>query len=208
MAIYGVQKTDAQSTIEMAIGGKTATEKYEGERKFNIRLRYQREYRKDETDIMQLMVPTMRGDRIPLKEIATIHKVTGPAFIYRDNTRRFIGVKFSIRERDLGSTIAEAQDSVRSIKLATGYSIGWTGEFENQVRATKRLGQVVPVSLILIFVLLFVLFGNIQDALLVLANVPFALIGGIMALHLSGINFGISAGAGLSRCLAYASKTG
>ena len=196
MAIYGVQKADAQSTIEMAIGGKTATEKYEGERKFNIRLRYQREYRKDETDIMQLMVPTMRGDKIPLKEIATIRKVTGPAFIYRDNTRRFIGVKFSIRKRDLGSTIAEAQDKVRSLKLPTGYSIGWTGEFENQVRATQRLEQVVPVSLILIFVLLFVLFGNIQDALLVVANVPFALIGGIMALHLTGINFGISAGVG------------
>src|SRR5258706_4556380 len=196
MAIYGVQKADAQSTIEMAIGGKTATEKYEGERKFNIRLRYQREYRKDETDIMQLMVPTMRGDKIPLKEIATIRKVTGPAFIYRDNTRRFIGVKFSIRERDLGSTIAEAQDRVKSIALTTGYSVGWTGEFENQVRATQRLEQVVPVSLILIFVLLFVLFGNIQDALLVLANVPFALIGGIMALHLTGINFGISGGVG------------
>src|SRR6185295_9128416 len=105
-------------------------------------------------------------DKIPLKEIATIKKVTGPAFIYRDNTRRFIGVKFSIRERDLGSTIADAQERVKSIDLPTGYTIGWTGEFENQVRATKRLGQVVPVSLILIFVLLFVLFGNIQDSLL------------------------------------------
>lgn len=197
MAIYGVMKADAQSTIEMAIGGKTATEKYEGERKFEVRIRYQQEYRKDEADIMLLMVPNLRGEKIPLKEIATISKVTGPAFVYRDNTKRFIGVKFSIRERDLGSTIADAQARVdKNLKLPPGYRIGWTGEFENQVRATKRLGQVVPISLMLIFVLLFIMFGNIQDASLVLANVPFALVGGIVALHVTGINFGISAGVG------------
>lgn len=197
MAIYGVQKSDAQSIIEMAIGGKTATQKYEGDRKFDIRIRYSKEYRKDEDDIMNLMVPTVRGTKIPLKEIASLKKTTGPAFIYRDNTKRFIGVKFSIRERDLGSTIAEAQANVdKNIKLPNGYKIGWTGEFENQVRATKRLGQVVPISLILIFVLLFIMFNNIQDALLVLINVPFALIGGIFALHITGINFGISGGVG------------
>ena len=197
MAIYGVSKADAQSMIEMAIGGKTATQKYEGEKKFDVRIRYLKDYRKDEEDIMRLMVPTMRGDKVPLKEIATIRKVTGPAFIFRDNTKRFIGVKFSVRERDLGSTIADAQNRVnQNVKLPEGYSIGWTGEFENQVRATERLSQVVPISLILIFVLLFIMFGNIQDSLLVLANVPFALIGGIFALHLTGMNFGISAGVG------------
>lgn len=197
MAIYGVQKADAQSILEMAIGGKTATHKYEGERKFDIRVRYDKEYRKDEEDIMNLMVPTVRNTKIPLKEIATLKRVTGPAFIYRDNTKRFIGVKFSVRERDLGSTIAEAQDNVeKNIKLPNGYKIGWTGEFENQVRATNRLAQVVPISLILIFVLLFIMFGNIQDALLVLINVPFALIGGIFALHITDMNFGISGGVG------------
>ncbi|MFM7023471.1 MAG: efflux RND transporter permease subunit [Flavobacteriales bacterium] len=198
MAIYGIQKADAQSMIEMAVGGKTATQKYEGEKKFDIRLRYLQEYRKNEKDIMRLMVPTLRGEKIPLKEFAEIKKITGPAFIYRDNTKRFIGVKFSIRERDLGSTIADAQEKVdNNIQLPDGYSIGWTGEFENQVRAITRLGQVVPVSLVLIFVLLFVLFGNVKDAGMVLANVPFALIGGIIALHITGINFGISAGVGL-----------
>ena len=197
MAVYGVQKADVQSLIEMAIGGKTATQKYEGEKKFDIRVRYQQEYRKDEDDIIRLMVPTLRGNRVPLKEIATIRKITGPAFIYRDNTKRFIGVKFSVRERDLGSTIADAQHRVQAaVHVPNGYKIGWTGEFENQVRATARLGQVVPISLILIFVLLFIMFGNIQDSLLVLANVPFALIGGIVALHVTGMNFGISAGVG------------
>lgn len=197
MAIYGITKTEAQAVIEMAIGGKTATQKYEGERKFDIRIRYDKDFRKDENDILMLMVPSITGNRIPLKEIATIKHATGPAFIYRDNTKRFIGVKFSIRERDLGSTVAEAQKNIKAnIKLSEGYKIGWTGEFENQVRASKRLSQVVPISLILIFVLLFVMFNNAKDAGYVLINVPFALIGGILALHVTGINFGISAGVG------------
>ncbi|WP_247231825.1 efflux RND transporter permease subunit [Telluribacter sp. SYSU D00476] len=197
MALYGVTTADAQAVIEMAIGGKTASVLYEGERRFDIRLRYLPEYRQNEDDIMKLMVPTMKGSKIPLKEIAHIQKTTGPAFIYRDLNKRFIGVKFSVRGRDLGSTIAEAQKRVeQSIKLPKGYSIEWVGEFENQVRATRRLGQVVPISLVAIFILLFITFGNAKDAGLVLVNVPFALIGGILALHFRGMNFGISAGVG------------
>ncbi|MBX2965772.1 MAG: efflux RND transporter permease subunit [Cyclobacteriaceae bacterium] len=197
MAIYGITKADAQAVIEMAIGGKTATTKYEGERKFDIRIRYEKEFRKNEDDILMLMIPTITGSKIPLREVAEIRQITGPAFIYRSDTKRFIGVKFSVRERDLGSTIAEAQKNIKAnIKLPEGYAMDWTGEFENQVRATHRLAQVVPISLILIFVLLFIMFGNAKDAGYVLINVPFALIGGILALHITGINFGISAGVG------------
>ena len=198
MAMYGVSTADAQAVIEMAIGGKTGSILYEGERKFDIRLRYQESYRRTEDDILRLMVPTLKGNKIPLKEIASLRKVTGPAFVYRENNKRFIGVKFSVRERDLGSTIAEAQSKVAPIlkALPKGYSIDWTGEFENQVRATHRLGQVVPISIVAIFVLLFITFGNAKDAGLVLVNVPFALIGGILALHVTHMNFGISAGVG------------
>ncbi|WP_028525248.1 efflux RND transporter permease subunit [Runella limosa] len=198
MAMYGVSTADAQAVIEMAIGGKTGSILYEGERKFDIRLRYQEPYRRTEDDILRLMVPTLKGNKIPLKEIASLRKVTGPAFVYRENNKRFIGVKFSVRERDLGSTIAEAQSKVAPIlkALPKGYSIDWTGEFENQVRATERLGQVVPISIVAIFVLLFITFGNAKDAGLVLVNVPFALIGGILALHITHMNFGISAGVG------------
>jgi cobalt-zinc-cadmium resistance protein CzcA len=197
MALYGVTTADAQAVIEMAIGGKTASILYEGERKFDIRVRFQPEYRQTDDDIMRLMVPTMNGGKIPLKEIATIKQVTGPAFIYRDLNQRFIGVKFSVRGRDLGSTIAEAQQRVNEkLKPAKGYSVEWVGEFENQVRATGQLGQVVPISLAAIFVILFITFGNAKDAGLVLLNVPFALIGGILALHVTGMNFGISAGVG------------
>lgn len=197
MAAYGIDLSEAQAVLEMAFGGKTATQKYEGEKKFDVRIRYQEEYRKNEDDISNLKVPTITGAKIPLKEIASIGKITGPAFIYRDNTKRFIGVKFSVRDRDLGSTIAEAQKKIsKNIKLPTGYSIGWTGEFENQVRATETLGNMVPISLVGIFVLLFIMFGNIKDSLIVLTNVPFAIIGGILALHITGINFGISGGVG------------
>ncbi|MDF2384093.1 efflux RND transporter permease subunit [Nostoc ellipsosporum NOK] len=197
MALYGVATADAQAVIEMAIGGKTATAKYEDEKRFDVRIRYQPEYRKDESDIMSLMVPTIKGGKIPLSSIADLRKVTGPAFIYRDANKRFIGVKFTVRGRDLGSTISEAQAAVNKVvKLPKGYSIQWAGEFENQVRASKQLATVVPISLLAIFVLLFITFGNVKDAGLVLMNVPFALIGGILALHISGINFGISAGVG------------
>ncbi|SEI74760.1 cobalt-zinc-cadmium resistance protein CzcA [Dyadobacter sp. SG02] len=198
MAQYGVSIADAQAVIEMAIGGKTASILYEGERKFDIRLRYEQQYRRTVDDIQQLMVPTLTGGKIPLKEISTIRTVTGPAFVYRDNNKRFIGVKFSVRERDLGSTIADAQSKVKPLlsSLPKGYSVSWSGEFENQVRATARLGQVVPISLVGIFILLFIMFSNAKDAGLVLINVPFALIGGILALHVTHMNFGISAGVG------------
>ncbi len=197
MAQFGVTPADAQSVLETAFGGVTATTLYEGERKFDIRLRYEQDFRKDEKDIAQLMVPTQGGALIPLKEVCDIVSDNGAAFIYRDGIKRYVGIKFSIRDRDLGSTIAEAQKKVaKEISLPDGYSIGWTGQFENQQRATKRLQQVVPISILGIFFLLFILFGNIKDSLLVLATVPFALIGGIIALHLTGMNFGISAGVG------------
>ncbi len=197
MALYGVSTADANSVIEMSIGGKAATQLFEGERKFDVRVRYQEQYRNTEEAINNLMVPTLDGAKVPLKEIADIVTLTGPAFIYRDNNSRYITVKFSVRGRDLGSTIAEAQQKVNaSIKLPQGYTTTWNGEFENQQRATKTLGQVVPICFLAIFLILFVTFGNAKDAILTIMNVPFALIGGILALHITGINFSISAGIG------------
>lgn len=197
MAFYGVNTQDANAVIEMAIGGKAATQLYEDERKFDVRIRYQEEYRATQEQIQNLMVPTNDGSKIPLKEIAEIRTLTGPAFIYRDNNMRYITVKFSVRGRDLGSTIAEAQQKVaNAIQLPDGYKMTWNGEFENQQRATKTLSQVVPICLLVIFLILFITYGNVKDAVLTIMNVPFALIGGILALHITGINFSISAGIG------------
>ncbi|MDB4999924.1 MAG: cation transporter [Mucilaginibacter sp.] len=197
MALYGVSTADANSVIEMAIGGKGATQLYEGERKFDIRIRYQKQYRDTQDKIENLMVPTLNGSKISIKEISTITTLTGPAFIYRDNNMRYIAVKFSVRGRDLGSTIAEAQKKVgAAVKLDQGYSFTWNGEFENQIRASNTLARVVPICLLVIFLILYTTFGNAKDAVLVILNVPFALIGGILALHITGINFSISAGIG------------
>ncbi len=197
MASYGVSKADASSVLEMAVGGKQATQLYEGERKFPIRVRYEPQFRQTPAEISGLMVPTQAGKTIPLTEIANIGSVTGPSLIYRDDNRRFAAVKFSIRGRDMGSTIKEAQEKVnRRVQMPKGYEQKWTGDFENQRRAQQRLTQVVPVSLALIFFILFILFGNLKDAGLVLLNVPFAIIGGIAALLLTHTNFSISAGIG------------
>lgn len=197
MAMYGINAADANAVIEMALGGKAATELYEGERKFDVRIRYDKEYRNTQEEIEQLKVPTQDGTKIPIREIATIRTLTGPAFIFRDNNMRYIAVKFSIRGRDLGSTIGEAQKKVNeAIKLPKGYKMTWNGEFENQQRASATLAHVVPLCLLGIFLILFITYGNVKDAILTIMNVPFALIGGILALHLTGINFSISAGIG------------
>ena len=197
MAQYGIPMADAQSVIEMAIGGKAATQLYEGERKFDVRIRYELPYRANQEAIENLMIPGKDNSKIPLKEIADIKTITGPAFIYRDNNLRYIAVKFSNRGRDLGSTIAEAQQKVKAhVHLSRSYFTTWNGEFENQVRASKTLSQVVPLCLLAIFLILFVTFNNVKDAFLTILNVPFALIGGILALHITGFNFSISAGIG------------
>ena len=197
LARYGVSKEDVQAIIEMAIGGKSASLLYEDERKFNIMVRYKPEFRQDEEEIGKILVPTMDGAMIPIKELAEIRTITGPLLIFRDNHARFCAVKFSVRGRDMGTAVAEAQEKVNaSVRLPEGYSLKWTGDFENQQRATKRLSQVVPVSIAIIFVILFILFSNARDACLVLLNVPFAAAGGIVALWATGFNFSISAGIG------------
>lgn len=197
MAMYGVNMADANSVIEMAIGGKAATQLYEGERKFDIRIRYEKDFRNTQEKIEQLMIPTQDGSKIPIKEISNIKVLTGPSFVYRDNNARYIPVKFSVRNRDLGSAIAEAQKKVaENIRLPKGYTLTWNGEFENAERASRTLSNVVPLCLLGIFLILFIMFGNVKDSVLVIMNVPFALIGGILALHITRMNFSISAGIG------------
>jgi cobalt-zinc-cadmium resistance protein CzcA len=197
MAQYGVATADANSVISMAIGGASVSTLYEGIRTFGIRIRFPEASRKTLDDIGNLLVPTQSGSKVSIKEISTITEKTGPCLIYRDQNQRYATLKFSIRGRDMGSTIAEAQQKVNAkVKVKRGYRMAWQGDFENQQRAEKRLSQVVPISLMLIFLLLYVMFGNVKDAALVFLNVPFAIVGGIMALHITGTNFSISAGIG------------
>ena len=145
MALYGVSTADANAVIEMAIGGKAVTQLYEGFRKFDIRIRFPEEFRATADDIGNLLVPTQSGSKVPVREIARITQKTGACLIFRDDNRRYSAIKFSVRGRDMGSTIAEAQQKVDAVvSLKKGYSMVWQGDFENQQRATKRLSGGRP----------------------------------------------------------------
>ncbi|MDR2084194.1 MAG: CusA/CzcA family heavy metal efflux RND transporter [Bacteroidales bacterium] len=197
MARYAVSMQDAQAVVEMAIGGKAATHFYENERMFDVVIRFQKYFRDNEEKIGNILIPTMDGKQVPLKEIADIRFITGPAFIYREGSSRYVSVGFSIRDRDLGSTIAEAQQRVgENVQLAAGNKMEWAGEFESQQRASKRLMMVIPIVLALIIFLLYMHFGTVKDTLISVCAMAFAFIGGFLSLWVTGTTFGISAGVG------------
>lgn len=197
MARYGVDIADAQAVIEMAIGGSAATTFYDNDRKFDVRIRFEKQYRDNDVKIGELMIPAEDGKKIPLKEIATVSYVTGPTFIYREGSSRYIAVGFSISDRDLGSTIAEAKNKVaKEVKLPPDHKIVWAGEFESKERATKQLAVIVPAVLILILCLLYFNFGTLKDTLIAASTIPYAFVGGFISLWITGTIFGISAGIG------------
>ncbi|EPH12252.1 cobalt-zinc-cadmium resistance protein CzcA [Myroides odoratimimus CCUG 12700] len=197
MAKYTVTTADAQAVIAMTIGGQAATTLYENERMFDVVLRFEKGYRDSAEKIEDILIPSLDGKQVPLKEIATIDYHTGPAFIYREGGSRYIGIGFSIEGRDLGSTIAEARAKVaKEVKLPTANKMEWAGEFESKERAANQLMLVVPVSLILILVLLYFNFGNVKDTAIAALTIPFAFIGGFISLWATGTIFGISAGIG------------
>lgn len=197
MGKYGVAMADAQAVIEMAIGGRAATTFYEDERMFDVYIRFQKEYRDNQQKIGEILIPTLSGDKIPLREIAEIDFITGPTFIYREGSSRYIAVGFSIEGRDLGSTIAEAKAKVAAnVKLPKANKMEWAGEFESKERASKQLAVIVPAVLLLILFLLYFNFGTIKDTLIAAATIPFAFIGGFISLWVTGTIFGISAGIG------------
>ncbi len=197
LARYAVDVADAQAVIEMAIGGRAATKFYENERMFDVRIRFAKEYRDDEAKIGGILIPAKDGRKIPLREIATISTITGPAFIYREGSSRYIAVGFSIEGRDLGSTIAEAKALVeQNVELPPANKIVWAGEFESKERATAQLAMIVPAVLLLILFLLYFNFGTLKDTLIAASTIPFAFIGGFISLWITNTVFGISAGIG------------
>lgn len=197
MARYGINTADVQAVIAMTIGGQAASKFYEQERIFDIQLRYQEAYRDSPEKIGNILIPTKEQQKIPLKEIASIDYVTGPAFIYREGNARYIAIGFSIEGRDLGSTIAEAKSLVaKQVQLPKENNMVWAGEFESKERAAKQLMTVVPISLLLIVLLLYANFGNFKDTAIAAITLPFAFVGGFLSLWISGTIFGISAGIG------------
>ena len=200
-ARYGLNSGDVNTVIQAAMGGAVATSVLEGDRQFDLVVRYTPEYRKSIEQIRDIKVAyqTSSGANayIPLSELATITLDTGAAWIYHESVQRFIPVKFSVRGRDLGGTVEEAQQRIaKNVQLPSGYRLIWAGEFGDLQEAKKRLEIIVPISLVLIIGLLYSMFNNLRDCLLALAGIPDAVVGGILALYISGLNFSISAAIG------------
>jgi heavy metal efflux system protein len=197
VARYGINIRNVQDVIEMAIGGRAAGTKFEGERKFDITVRYIPEARTDMSAIGNTLVPTREGGRVPLSQLAEIKVVTGASIIARRENERQITVRTNIRGRDQGSFVADAQKRFdQAIHLPAGYDVSWGGQFENLQRAQKRLEVILPVTIAIIFVLLFFMFGSPTYAGLVMMNVPFSLVGGILFLYIRHINLSVSAAVG------------
>jgi heavy metal efflux system protein len=200
-ARYGLNTGDVNTVVQAAMGGAVASQVLEGDRSFNLTVRLAPRYRTDVEAVGNIKVgyQTSSGVNayIPLRELATISLDSGPAYIYHEAMNRDIPVKFSVRGRDLGSTVADVQERIaRNIKLPRGYRIEWAGEFQDLQLAKQRLAVFVPMSLALILVLLFSLFNSLRDSLLALAGIPFAIGGGLLALFVTGLPFSVSAAIG------------
>ena len=194
-ARYGLNVKDVQDVIETALAGKVATELWEGERHFGVAVRLDESSRQLE-NLRNLLIPTPSGAQVPLSSLVEFKVASGAMNIARESGKRVIAIGVFIRDRDMGSVVGDMQREAKGLTLPQGYSVTWSGEFENQERAMKRLMLVVPLSILLIFVLLFDAFESFKDALIIICNIPFALIGGVFALLFSGIPLSVSAAIG------------
>ncbi|WP_419868372.1 CusA/CzcA family heavy metal efflux RND transporter [Chryseobacterium sp. CT-SW4] len=194
---YNISVMEINRIINMAFAGQTAGALYEGERKFDVVVRMDNEYKKDITSIQNLLVPTPGGEQIPLKQLAKVELKESPNQIQREDTQRRIVVGFNIRGRDVQSIVEELQQKVdQKMKLSQGYTISYGGAFENLNQAKARLGIAVPVSLVMIFLLLFFAFGSVKHSLLIYTAIPLSAVGGVYLMALRGMPFSISAGVG------------
>ena len=197
IARYGINVSDVQDVVEVAIGGKEASKVYDGMKVFSLAVRFPEEARNDVGPIRDILVPSPSGALIPLGQIANVYLTEGPAQISREMAQRRIIVSANVTERDLGGFVQEAKQKIDAqVKLPTGYIMTWGGQFENQQRAMKRFAIVVPITIAGIFLLLFSSFGSVKQAVLIILNIPFALIGGILALVVGGFNLSVSASVG------------
>jgi cobalt-zinc-cadmium resistance protein CzcA len=197
IARYGLNVSDVEGVIEMAIGGKAVSTLFQDERRFDITVRYKSDARKDATSISNILVQAANGNTVPLSRLAEIKVVSGASIIARRDNERILAVRTNIRGRDQGSFVAEAQRRLKTtLQLPEGYTVSWGGQFENLDRASRRLRIILPLTIVVIFAILFVAFGSLTNAGLVLVNVPFSLVGGIFLLWLRHIHLSVSAAVG------------
>ena len=208
-ARYGINVADVQDAVETAVGGKAVTQVLKGEQRYDLVVRYQAEYRDTAEAVANIRVVAPSGQRVALSELAKIEMRDGASEIYREENSRYVAIKYSVRGRDLGSTVQEAMRLVQAkVELPSGYHIDWAGEYASQKRSQKRLMVVLPITLFVIYVILYAMFRSSKWALLILANVGVAPLGGVLALLLTGTHFSVSSGVGFLALFGVSVETG
>jgi len=208
-ARFGINVSDVQDAIQTAVGGNAVSQVLRGEQRYDLVVRYLAPYRDTKEAIENIRLLSPSGERVSLAQLCKVEVSDGASEIYREGNQRYVAIKYSVRGRDLGSTVEEAIDRVNAqVKLPTGYRIDWAGEYASQQRSEKRLAIVIPIAILLIFIILYTMFKSMKWALLILANVAMASIGGLLALLVTGTNFSVSSGVGLLALFGVSVQTG
>ena len=208
-ARYQINVTDVQDAVQTAVGGNALTQVLKGEARYDLTLRYLPQYRNTEEAIENIRLLSPTGERVSLAQLCKISVTDGASEVYREGNRRYVAIKYSVRGRDLGSTVEEAIKKVNNqLKLPTGYSLYWEGEYQSQKRANARLLIVLPITILIIFILLYTMFKSFKWATLIMANIAIAPIGGLLALWFTGTNFSVSSGVGFLALFGVSVQTG
>ena len=208
-ARYQINVADIQDAVQTAVGGNALTQVLQGEQRYDLVMRYQAQYRSTKEAIENIRLLAPSGERVSLAQLCNVETSDGASEIYREGNSRYIAIKYSVRGRDLGGAVREAIAKVRrQVMLPAGYHIDWAGEYESQQRAQRRLAIIVPFTLLLIFLILYSMFGSLKWALLIAANMAIAPVGGVLALFLTGTNFSVSSGVGFLALFGVSVQTG
>jgi cobalt-zinc-cadmium resistance protein CzcA len=208
-ARYGINVSDVQDAIQTAVGGNALTQVLIGEQRYDLTVRYLPEFRETREDIQKIRLLAPTGERVSLGQLTKISVTDGGSEIYRESNSRYVAIKYSVRDRDLGSTVEEAMKTVKEkVKLPPGYTIDWSGEYENQKRSERRLLLVLPLTILVIFIILYTMFKSMKWALLIMTNVALARLGGLLALYLTHTHFSVSSGVGFLALFGVSVQTG
>jgi cobalt-zinc-cadmium resistance protein CzcA len=208
-ARFQINVADVQDAIQTAVGGNALTQVLDGEARYDLVMRYLPQYRNTEEAIESIRLLSPTGERVSLAQLCKIEERDGASEIYREGNQRYIAVKYSVRERDLGGAVEESIDKVnKQVQMPRGYHIDWEGEYESEKRADERLYKIVPLTILLIFVILYAMFRSLKWATLILVNVMLARIGGLLALLVTHTNFSVSSGVGFLALFGVSVQTG
>jgi cobalt-zinc-cadmium resistance protein CzcA len=208
-ARFGINVADIQDGVQTAVGGNAVSQVLIGEQRYDVVVRYQEPYRSTQDAISKIRLLAPTGERVSLAQLANVEVKDGAYDIYREGNRRYIAITFSVRERDLGTTVEEAIKKIHDgVKMPPGYTIGWSGEYESQQRAAARLAVVIPITILMIFIILYSMFRSFKWALLILSNVAMAPVGGLLALLITGTHLSVSSGVGFLALFGVSVQTG